>query len=73
MLAKVVMLYYSNAAHSVRMCIAVSSLFWSPQKLQIGSLASFDLDVCFLRLLWPDRILVIIAVYSWLVSPVRGF
>ena len=64
---------YSNAAHSVKICIAVSSSFWSSHKSQIGLLASIDLNACFLRLLWPVGILAIIAVSSWLVLPVRGF
>ena len=48
-MAKDVTSYYSNAAHSVRprMYIAVSSLFWSSQNLQIGLSASFDLNACF--------------------------
>ena len=38
---------FSNAAHSVRMWIAVSSSFWSSQNSQLGSSASFDLNACF--------------------------
>lgn len=52
-----------NAAKSVRMCIAVSSSFLSPQNSHLGSSANFDLNACFLRL-WPVRTLMIMAVFS---------
>ena len=38
-LATVVMSYYLNVAHSVRMRIAVSSSFWSSQNSQIAASA----------------------------------